>query len=327
MLNYENSICYNLIGQLGHPCDRRTDIIISRLLNNFMTRFDFDGMPDETMELYGHRNMWELYLFFARAVAWFEHPKLGLIGLPANGQWKFNAVGKPTAWNVFAINGSFNMELTEKNSVLMFNDNAMTIPYLQLMYEARFMEKLDAAMLQNIELQSTPYVIEAFEEQADSASKWSKLLSSFASRIVLRKKRDKDKLNDLRESQVLDTHVDLKINELMKAYQEFLFRAHTYLGIKNVNIEKSERLLTGEVSANDILIQQNYTNALNMRQDAFDEVRKKLGYTITVNPLDLQTMQADLSSAYMAASAGGMQNFGKEGNNGGNSGSAPTSAE
>lgn len=316
MFNDTNSIAYQMIGQMGYACDRRTEIILSRLLNNFMTRFQFDGMPEETQELYGHRNMWELYLFFARATAWFEHPSLGLIGLPASGQWKFNAVGKPTAWSVFAINGAFNMELTEKNSVLMFNDNAMTIPYLQLMYEARFMEKLDAAMLQNIDLQSTPYVIEAFDEQASSASKWAQLLGSFKSRIVLRKKREKDKLNDLRESQVLDTHVDLKIAEFMKAYQEFMFRAHTYLGIKNVNIEKSERLLTGEVSANDILIQQNFTNCLNMRQDAFDEVRKKLGYDITVKPLELQTMQADLSSAYMAAGVGGLQNFGKGGDNG-----------
>lgn len=92
----------------------------------------------------------------------------------------------------------------------------------------------------------------------------------------------------------------------MKAYNEFLFRAHTYMGIKNVNIEKSERLLTGEVSANDILVQSNYTNCLNMRQKAFDEMLAKgiIDKKITVKPTDLKTMTADISSMYQAAGQG-----------------------
>ena len=99
----------------------------------------------------------------------------------------------------------------------------------------------------------------------------------------------------------------------MKAYNEFLFRGHTYLGIKNVNIEKSERLLTGEASANDILVQNNYTNAMNMRQKCFDELAAKgIADKITVKPTELHTMTADITSMYQAQ--GGIFNKGVNNN-------------
>lgn len=318
MNQYYNTMSLQLCGKYGIPYDEKTMIIMERFLNQFMSRFHYKGMPDHTNEVYGYRKMWEFFLFFAPSVAWFEDPTEGLLCLPTSGEYEYNAVGKPTKWYVSAINGAFtNKPLTEKNSVLMFNDQALSIPIIQLLYECRFMSKLDMAMMQNIDLQSTPYVIEAFEEEGKTASMWSQVLKSFKSHVVLRKRREKDRVTELSKSQVLDTRVDLKIKDLMTAYNEFLFRAHTYLGIKNVNIEKSERLLTGEVSANDILIQMNYTNCLNARGDCFEQVNKMFSTHVEVEPPELETMMADLSSAYMAAGAGGLGAFGKGGNSNG----------
>ena len=320
MEQYYNIMTMHLLGKYGIPYDEKTQIICERFLNQYMSRYHYKNMPEETEKLYGNRNMWEYFLFFAPSVAWFEDSTNGLMCLPTSGEYEYNAVGKPTKWYVSAINGAFtNKPLTDKNSVLMFNDQAMTIPLIQLLYEARFMTKLDMAMAQNIDLQSTPYVIEAFEEQGKTASMWSQVLKSFKSHIVLRKAKDKDRVSEFSKSQVLDTRVDLKIKDLMTAYNEFLFRAHTYLGIKNVNIEKSERLLTGEVSANDILIQMNYTNGLNARNKPMEEVNKMFGYSVEVEPPELKTMMADLSSAYMASGAGGLGAFGKGGGNDANS--------
>ena len=314
-------MCFNRIGQrlcnrMGYEWNEKLSVIMERMLNLYMTRYEVDGLPDEFVELYGNRNMYELYKFFAPAIAWFKDGN-DLLALPVSGEYMYNVAGKPVKWYAYAINGTKTWELDEKNSVLMFNDEAMTIPYLQLLYEARYLIKLDSAMNQNIDLQSTPYVIEAFDENTKSASTWSNLLSKFTSRIVLRKKRDKDQKNDLMQSQVLNTNVELKVDELMKAYNEFLFRAHTYIGIKNVNIEKSERLLTGEVSANDILVQSNYTNGMNMEQKAFDEMYRKgiLEKKATVKPTELHTMTADITSMYQAQ--GGLFNQMKGGKDNG----------
>lgn len=309
-----NRIGYSLCARNGYEWNEKMYIIMERFLNLFMTRYEYDGIPEEFEQLYGNRNMFELMLFFSPAVAWFRRGK-DLMALPVSGTYKYNAAGKPVNWTAYAINGAFSEELNEKNSVLMFNDQAMSIPYLQLMYEARFLIKLDSAMNQNIDLQSTPYVIEAFDENTKSASTWSNLLNNFKSRIVLRKKRDKKEQSELMQSQVLNLGVELKTPEFMKAYNEFLFRGHTYLGIKNVNIEKSERLLTGEVSANDILVQNNYTNCLNTRQKCFDELYAKgIADKITVKPTELQTMTADITSMYQAQ--GGILNKGVNGNAG-----------
>lgn len=304
MYNWFQNYGMRLAYILGYEVDDRTYLIMEKFLNTFLKRYQYKGFKPEMEEFYGHRNLLDMYLFFAPCVAWFEHEKLGLMYLPVSGLTKYNACGKPTEWRVFSVNGSINKELNEKNSVLMFNDEACSIPYLHLLYEARYLTKLDEAMNQNLDLQSTPYIIEAYEENKKTAQTWSKLLSSFKSRIVLRKSRDEKTKSIAENSQVLNTNVELKINELMKAYNEFLFRGHTYMGIKNVNIEKSERLLTGEISANDILVQENYTNCLEMRQKGFDEIAKKFGQKITVEPTDLRTMFADISSAYMAQGKG-----------------------
>lgn len=305
-------IGYSLCARNGYEWNEKLYIVMERFLNLFMTRYEYEGIPEEFEQLYGNRNLFELMLFFSPAVAWFKRGGK-LMALPVSGTYKYNAAGKPVNWTAYAINGTFSEELNEKNSVLMFNDQAMSVPYLQLLYEARFLIKLDSAMSQNIDLQSTPYVIEAFDENTKSASTWTKMLNEFKSRIVLRKKRDKGDKNDLLQSQVLNLGVELKTPEFMKAYNEFLFRGHTYLGIKNVNIEKSERLLTGEVSANDILVQNNYTNAMNMRQKCFDELAAKgIADKITVKPTELHTMTADITSMYQAQ--GGILNKGVNNN-------------
>ena len=311
MTEYNRGIAMSLIGRYGYSYDEQTYLILENFLNLFMSRYEYEGLPDEFGEYYSDPNMFELYLFFAPAVTWFVDPVKGLMVLPVTGATKLNAVGKPTEWRAVAINGTFNVELNEDNAVLMFNDKAKTVPYLHLMYEGRFMRKLDLASNQNIDLQSTPYIIEAFDENSKGAGIWERMLNSFKSRIVLRKNREKDTRNSFAQSQVLKTDVDLKVKDYMTAYNEFLFRAHTYIGIKNVNIEKSERLLTGEVSANDILVQNNYTNGLNARQKAFDEIYKKFGIKVTVKPTDLKTMVADIHSTYMSQGKLMLQGGGK----------------
>lgn len=288
---FYRNIAYTLMGKFGYVQDKITNMILENFLNIAMSRFELENTPEGFEELYGDRNLYELFLFFSPAVAFFEHEGVGLVGLPASTIAEYNAVGKPTKWNVFSINGQFSRELNEKNSVLMFNDQALTIPYLHLEYEAKYLRKLDLAMNQNIELQSTPYIVEAFDENVKSTNSWTKMLSSFASRIVLRKKREGDKRNEmLANSQVLNTNVELKIKEYQTAYTSFLYRAYTYLGIKNIDIEKSERLLTGEISGNDSIIQLNYSNALNSRAKAFEKVNKMFGTNISIKPRELESL-------------------------------------
>ena len=289
------NVCQAMVGHYGYEWDRKMYIIMQRFLNLYMKRFKYTGFSDKFLERYGNRSLWELFLFFAPAVAWLKDGTGELICLPVSGEWKYNAVGKPTSWRVWAINGAFSKELNENNSVLMFNDEAMSIPYIQLSYEARYMRKLDMAMEQNINLQSTPYVIEAFDENVNSANNWAKLVNNFVSRIVIRGKRDKGDQQHL-QSQVLKTDVPLQIKDFMTAYNEFNFRALSYLGFKNVNIEKSERLLTGEISANDMVLQDNYTNALEMRRLAIEEVNRKLGQNIKVEPMELESLLPDFKA-------------------------------
>ena len=290
---YYNTLSNSLMNQFGYACDGITQMVLENFLNVYMSRFELKGVPDSFKKLYGNRNTWELFLFFAPAIAWFEYGG-DIIALPCSTVAKYNSVGKPTNWNVFSINGKFSLELSDENSVIMFNDQSMTIPYIHLRYIANYLKEFDLAIKQNLDLQSTPYIIEAYDEETKGTKTWLQMLSEFKSRIVLRKKRaTKQRDEDYPPAQVLNTQVELKTKEFDAARTTFLYRGYTYLGIKNIDIEKRERLLTGEISGNDSIIQLNFTNALNARKKALEEVNKMFGVHYDIEPLKLDTLQPE----------------------------------
>lgn len=291
---YYNTLSTSLMGHFGYACDGITNMVLENFLNVYMSRFNLSGTSDNFKNIYGNRNTWELFMFFAPAIAWFEMDD-EVIALPCSTIAKYNSVGKPTNWNVFAINGKFSKELSDKNSVIMFNDQSMTIPYIHLRYIANYLKDFDLAIKQNLDLQSTPYVIEAYDEENKGTKTWLNMLNNFTSRIVIRKKRStKQREEEYPPSQVLNTNVELKTKDFDNARTTFLYRGYTYLGIKNIDIEKRERLLTGEISGNDTIIQLNYTNALNARRSAIEQVNKMFGVNYSVEPLKLESLKPEI---------------------------------
>ena len=58
--------------------------------------------------------------------------------------------------------------------------------------------------------------------------------------------------------------------------------ALTFLGIKNANTDKRERLITAEVDANDQNIQSNLQIMLTARERAAEKINKLFGLNIKV---------------------------------------------
>ena len=282
-------------------------LIVQNFINVFVTRFQYNNLPEETMNIVGDNNFIELMLYFAPSVAWFKDPVLGLQCLPTTGEYDFDIVGKPTRWRVHGLNG-YERELSTDNSVLMFNDKAYSVPIVHILYEADFMVELDGTHRQQIRAQRKPIILEMEEDEVKSGQKFIQQLTEFKDYIVTRlrghgkkEKRNLGITDNPYDTKVFDTQIEFNGKSFMDDYKEFENRVLTYLGINNVNIEKRERLLTGEISANDMLIQTNYTSALSARTEAIDKVNKMFGTKIEVVPRELTSLRSALTSQYELA--------------------------
>ena len=287
--------------------DRKMLLYLEKFFNLYLSRFKYNGIPDETREQMAGKNLHEYYTFFNGVCAWFKDEVLGLMCLPVSGGWKLNEYGKPTQWYVTGISGNYHRTLTEENSVLMFNDEANTIPLLHIRYDVEYMCSLDDVSRQNINTQFQPYIFYGDEGEQKSMDIKKSLVQAFKDFVLLRKRRGK-KTEEAGEKpfEVFNTETEFKVNNYLDSSKEFENRILTYLGYKNVNIEKRERLLTGEISANDMIIQANFTNALNSRKYSVKKVNDMFGTNITVEPVDLETLVGELPSKYM----GGESNVG-----------------
>lgn len=276
--------------------DDSCELIMEKLYNIYLSRFRYENLPDGFQELIGTRNFVDGQLFFQPSVAWFNDSKYGVICLPTSGDYKFNVVGRPVRWSCWGYNGD-KWDLGEENSVIMFNDEAMSIPFLHLSYEAGFMSQADRTAKQNLLAQRQPYVIETDEDTLKSAQAAMEQLEEFKPFIFKRKteKRNPEPI----ETKVFQTGVPIITKEMDDLFTIHWNRALTYLGINNIGVQdKKERLVVAETSGNDMLIQTNLTNALNQRREAIDKVNAMFGTNIKVELEELESIQTAINSVY-----------------------------
>lgn len=262
-----------------------------RFLNLFMNRFKYDGLPEETKKITLRNNRLEMWLFFAPAVAWFKDETLGLQVLPvsSNNATKMGIDGLPKEWFVRAGNG-YERHLNEKNSVLMFNDEAFSIPFVHIGYELSFLATIDITHKQHLKALRQPLLMEIEEDEKGSAEKFIKELDAYKDVIKIRKRSGRNVRDKVApyNMQVFNSGATIMTDELNKDFTTFENRILTYLGINNVTFEKKERMLTGELSSNDQIVQSNFTNALECRREAVERVNEMFGTSISVEPKDLE---------------------------------------
>lgn len=283
-------------------------LIVQKFLNIFCERIKYEDLPEETENVTANNNILETMIFFAPSLAWFKDETLGLQVLPTTGEYDFTITGMPTSWKVRGANG-YERTLNKDNSVLMFNDNSFSIPFLHVMYEAELMADCDMTHRQELKAHRRPLIMEIEEDEKKSANKFVSELTDFKDviKIRLREQNAKNPRQQPFNTQVFaPAAAEFNGKVFMDDYKEFENRVLTYFGINNVNIEKRERLLTGEISSNDMIIQLNFTSALNSRKEAIGKVNKMFGTNIKVEPNKLYALRAqNLNTQAQQFSRGG----------------------
>ena len=251
-----------------------------RLLELSMSVFDWQNLPDgvdeRMLEFWLMRNGFAVFFYDEdlkySSLADGKAPEgYAVLQAMINGPW--DMYNYPSIRRAYSVNG-LNVDLTEENSVLIFNNYLRypMFPVLQL-YAQRLAE-IDRTIDVNVMNQKTPKIIRCNEKQRLTFKNLAMQAQGNVYYIF------SDKSVDLKDIEVLDVSTPYTGNELQILKHQYWNEALTYLGIENVTTEKKERLVTNEVMSNMGDVEAQRFVRLNARKQACKEINRTFGLEV-----------------------------------------------
>ncbi len=262
---YDNVATYN------DYLDRMTKICLSI--------FEWVNLPDTMDQRYLERSLF----FNGQAVLLYDE-NYGFINTNTSDNGYINIYGLPTQLNCYSDSNVFQSNRTrysgliknpeEKSdyAVLVMNNwNRVPTAYtIQL-----FAERLTQAQLVcdvNINAQKTPIILLGDDKQKVTLEN---LYSQYdGSKPIIY--GDKDLITN-EAFKAIKTDAPFVANDI-KTYQQKIWNEFlSFIGVNNIEVEKKERLISGESSANNEFINLNLESYLEPRKKACDEFNKLFG--------------------------------------------------
>lgn len=277
---------YQKYGGLKIP---KADVVNVLTLNDYIRRlqelavntFEWKNLPPEI-----DVRFLEMTLFSTgMAVFYWEDIVELFVALTVMIGGDLNIYQVPKQRRAYAVNG-YQCDLTEKNSVLIFNNYLREPDFPTLELYARKLYDVDRAMMTNIHLQRFPLFIKTTESQLLTVKNVFEKYEGNEPFIFGGKNLDLDSIT------TIPTQIPFVADKLQEAKAKIWNEVLQYLGIETVNTEKAERLISDEVSAN-----LGYTHAqrfvrLNMRRQACEQINKMFGLDIWVD------FRSDINTVY-----------------------------
>lgn len=259
---------------------RKTEFGLSAYMNKFsymlyfnklcelaLTTFEWINVPDEI-----DVRFLELMLFENGHCLFFEDDILGFLTLNFAGSNSLDIYRNPVERRVIADNG-YRKTLSERDSVIIYNNYLRTPSIMDMEYYARRLWDLDNIIAVNANAQKTPILVQAAEEQRLSVENLYKEYDGNAPVIYGDRNLD---INALKVIKTDAPFVSDKIYELkMRIWNEAL----TTLGV-NFNVEKKERLVTGEERDSQGATNAMLNTRLKARRNAIKQINLMYGLNI-----------------------------------------------
>ena len=240
----------------------------NRLTELSISMFEWKNLPDTVDPRY-----LELTLFTDGQAVFFKDEEIGFLALKNTKGGKFNVYRVPIDRRAYAVNG-YQKDLTDKDSVIIFNNYLHSNSRLDVEMFARRLWNLDRAIDVNANAQKTPVLIQCDETQR-------------LTMLNLYKKYDGnepfifgDKNLNPNAIKTLKTDAPYVADKLYQLKTQIWNEALTYLGISNINITKKERLITDEVTRNQGGTIASRYSRLEARRDACRQINKMFGLDI-----------------------------------------------
>ena len=234
--------------------------------------FEWANLPDSVDERFI-----ELILCEYGYGVYFDDPVLGNLFLTCMTMEPLDVYRYPTKRRAYSVN-DYQKELTNKDSVLVYNNYLHTNTLTTIILYARRLADIERSIEVNIRAQKTPVLVTCEEAQQLTMKNAYKDYDGnmpviFANTGIV----------DPRSIQSIQTQAPFVADKLMIIKRQIWNEMLTFFGVENGNSEKKERLITDEVMSNLGSVQAQRYIMLNSRRKAADQINKMFGTNIEVN--------------------------------------------
>lgn len=254
----------------------------NRLVELAISMFEWKNLPDTV-----DPRFLELTLFADGQAVFFKDEELGYLALQNAMNGDFDVYRIPINRRAFAVNG-YQRKLTNKDSVIVYNNYLHTNSQLDADMFARRLYNLDRAIDVNANAQKTPVLIKCSQEERLTLLNAYKQWDGNEPMIM------GDKGLNTNAMTVLKTDAPYVCDKLYQLKTQIWNEALTYMGISNINVQKKERLITDEVTRNQGGTIASRYSRLNARRDACKKINDMFGLEIWCDYReDYQTVDND----------------------------------
>lgn len=240
----------------------------NRLVELAISMFEWKNLPDSV-----DPRFLELTLFTDGQAVFFKDEELGYLALQNAMNGDFDVYRIPINRRAFAVNG-YQRKLTNKDSVIVYNNYLHTNSHLDADMFARRLYNLDRAIDVNANAQKTPVLIKCSQEERLTLLNVYKQWDGNEPLIM------GDKGLNTNAMTVLKTDAPYVCDKLYQLKMQIWNEALTYMGISNINVQKKERLITDEVTRNQGGTIASRYSRLNARRDACKKINAMFGLEV-----------------------------------------------
>ena len=246
-----------------------------RLTDIGLNCFKWKNLPDTVDERF-----LELILFEQGRAVFFHDADMkskegAYLALQCMIGGKLNVYRIPLSRTAYATNG-YNKQLTEKDSVIIFNNRIHRPSKIDVQAFAIRLYNLDRTIDVNVNGQKTPIAILCDENQRLTMKNLYMQYQGFQPFIFGGKDLD---INAIK---TIDTNTPYVSDQLYELKQKYWNEALTYLGIPNIGNSKKERMISNEVSSTMGGVYACRCSRLNARKQACEEINKMFGLNVDV---------------------------------------------
>lgn len=273
---------YDLGQQMAKKASGKSKIDYTLYLDRFLeiaiSQFKWEGLPDTVDTRYLEKT-----LMSNGSAVYFEDEIVGGVALGVSDLSGWDIYGIPKNRVAYGANGAQFKNLTNENSVIIWNNMMHSNDFLLLTEYAKKLQELDEIIQINAKAQKTPVLIKCNDKQRLTLKNLYRKYEGNEPFIFA------DDALDVSGFSVLSTGAPYLASELYELKTNIWNEALTYLGVTNIQTTKKERLITDEVTRQNGGTMASRQSRLNARKQACDEINRMFGLSASVSINDDNT--------------------------------------
>ena len=238
-----------------------------RLMNMWLVSIKYENLP-ETMDA----RFLNLCLLTQGSFLVFNDDEIGIIATRWTTSGNFDIYDTPIGREAYTVNQkAYHNHLTDKDSVIVYDNYLRTPAIYQLMRYAERLANLDRIIDVNANLLKYGAVIQCQESQRMTMEN---LMMQYSGDVPL---IFADKDLDLSGINVIKFDIENNTMELQALKKEIWTEALNYIGIEAFSSDKKERVVSGETTGNDGNVEACRNTRMLMSTECWDKVNKMFG--------------------------------------------------